>query len=156
MGNCLTCQFRRLRAKEKRSRYGSNHTSSRSDIIKTEEGEKSTTYIIPAATDSTVKVCSYGVRRKSSIVFFFKVTVQQSRYEHLLPTTTVKALPPDESVYGGGSSDDGGHTAYAGSNYFGVLSMSQPYSESRIEGEFEDESIGTVVLTKITNYTFNI
>ena len=82
--------------------------------------------------------------------------MQQSRYEHLLPTTTVKALPPDESVYGGGSSDDGGHTAYAGSNYFGVLSMSQPYSESRIEGEFEDESIGTVVLTEITNYTLNI
>ena len=54
----------------------------------------------------------------------------------------MKALQPEESVYGGGSSDDGGHTAYAGSNYFGVLSMSQPYSESRIEGEFEDESIG--------------
>ena len=53
MGNCYS---RRLKAKEKRSRYGSNHTGSRSDIIKTEEGEKSTTYIIPAAIDSTVKV----------------------------------------------------------------------------------------------------
>ena len=74
-----------------------------------------------------------------------QVTVQQSRYENLLPTTTVKTLHPEESIYGGGSSDDGGHTAYAGSNYFGVLSMSQPYSESRMEGEFEDESIGTVL-----------
>ena len=69
------------------------------------------------------------------------MTVQQNKYEQLLPQTTVKTLGPEESVYGG-SSDDGGHTAYAGSNYFGVLSMSQPYPESRMEEEFETESIG--------------
>ena len=34
----------------------SRGSSANSDIIKTEEGDKSTTYIIPAATDSTVKV----------------------------------------------------------------------------------------------------
>ena len=39
----------------------------------------------------------------------------------------------------GGSSDDGGHTAYAGSNYFGVMSMSN-YGESRAD-EFESESL---------------
>lgn len=45
---------------------------------------------------------------------------------------------PEESMFGG-SSDDGGHTAYAGSNYFGVMSMSN-YGESRAD-EFESESL---------------
>ena len=90
--------------------------------VQTEERDKSTTYVIAAAQDSTVKV-----------------TVQQNKYESQLPATTVRALAPEESVFGG-SSDDGGHTAYAGSNYFGVMSMSN-YGESRADDEFESESL---------------
>ena len=78
------------------------------------------------------------------------MTVQQNKYEQLLPQTTVKTLGPEESVYGG-SSDDGGHTAYAGSNYFGVLSMSQPYPESRMEEEFETESIGMDLFFRLSH-----
>ena len=90
--------------------------------VKTEENEKSTTYVIAAAQDSTVKV-----------------TVGHNKYDSQLPVTTVRALSPEESVFGG-SSDDGGHTAYAGSNYFGVMPMSN-YGESRVDDEFESESL---------------
>jgi len=48
-------EFRRSRQKKEKLGY-SRGSSANSDIIKTEEGDKSTTYIIPAATDSTVKV----------------------------------------------------------------------------------------------------
>ena len=48
-------KFRRSRQKKEKLGY-SRGSSANSDIIKTEEGDKSTTYIIPAATDSTVKV----------------------------------------------------------------------------------------------------
>ena len=44
-----------MRQKKEKLGY-SRGSSANSDIIKTEEGDKSTTYIIPAATDSTVKV----------------------------------------------------------------------------------------------------
>ena len=65
----------------------------------------------------------------------------------------MRALGPEESVFGG-SSDDGGHTAYAGSNYFGVMSMSH-YGESRVEDEFESESLvsfGTQVTSQDHNH----
>ena len=80
--------------------------------------------------------------------------MQQNKYEQLLPTTTIKPLAPEESVYGG-SSDDGGHTAYAGSNYFGVMSMRDPYPDSRMEEEFEDESLGTLLTITRLDYTLS-
>jgi len=81
--------------------------------IKKEEIEGATVYSYPAAHDSSVKV-----------------TVPQNRYDSLMPSIVVRQLAPNESIYEGSVSDDGGHTAYAGSNYFGVLSMSN-YEESR-------------------------
>ena len=49
--------------------------------VRTEEGEKSTTYVIAAAQDSTVKV-----------------TVQQNKYETSLPATTVRPIGPTRKI----------------------------------------------------------
>ena len=57
-------------------------TPPQNGAVRTEEGEKSTTYVIAAAQDSTVKV-----------------TVQQNKYESSMPATTVRPLGAAHRLY---------------------------------------------------------